>query len=124
MTERTDTRPNITPEGRRKFTCAKVPVKKLSEGKNKPYYEFTFEYMDGTTLREHKEFVMAWMAGPLLKAFGFPEVEPGIYEWEKETCLGKMIEATIIHEADKKDASKVRSRMTEVTAVANEEIPF
>jgi hypothetical protein len=119
MLERTDTRPNIITPGKYSFTVSKVPVKKMNDN-SKVFYEFEFEYIDGTDIKTYKERFMSWLVGPLLKAMGFKEVEPKVFEWEREEAKGKVVDATIIHEEDKKEKGKFWPRMTEIS----EHIPF
>jgi hypothetical protein len=125
MPERTDTRSfQLTPVGNYKFVCSKVPVKKLTNGDRQfAFYEFEFEFQapDGS-IKTHSERFMTWLVGPLLKAFGFKEkeTEPGVFEWEKADCVGKKVDAKIIHEPDKKDKTKMRSRMVDII----EGLPF
>jgi hypothetical protein len=121
MPERTDTRGfRLTPAGRYKFKCTKAPVKKLTPAGH-PFYLFEFEYVaDDGTIQEHREMLFPSMAGPLLTAFGFEEIEKGVYEWEKPACVGKTVEATIAHEPDKKNKSVTRCRMIDIV----ETLPF
>lgn len=121
MLETTDTSQEITPEGDHSFTIIKPVLKKMSD-RGKPYYIFTFEYLHEGTLKTHKEFYMPWMAGEIIKAVGGKEVEgkKGVYEWDKDAVVGKKIKATIVHEPDFKDKTKVRAKMTNPV----EEVPF
>lgn len=120
MPEITDTNPDIFPEGEYEFVATKVPIKKLGQNSGKPYYQFYFETMVEDSLRDYTEMRMPWQCADLLRAFGFKETKPGVFEWEKTEVPGKRIKAKIVHEADRKDATKKRPRLTEIV----ESIPF
>ena len=119
-TERTDTRGfELFPTGRYKFQVASVPLKKKSD-KGAIYYEFAFETPVNNTLKKYTERFMVWKAGELLKALGAQEVEPNVFDWDKEQVVGKMVEADIIHEPDQKDPNKKWARMKNIV----EALPF
>lgn len=118
--ERTDTTGfQLTPEGKHKFQVLEVPLKKKGASGG-IYYEFAFGVTIGNRVRKHIERFMVWKAGELIKALGGTEVEPNVFEWDKEATVGKFVEATIVHEPDKNDLNKKWARMQNIS----EPLPF
>ena len=74
--------------------------------------------------------VLTWpnQVGPLLALLGAKEdtEKKGHYLWETDMMVGKAFKATISHDADKKDATKVYQNMKDFKASENktEEVPF
>jgi len=117
MLERTETNTGLK-VGKHVFTVSDVPVKKRFES-GSVVYEFVFEVKDGDKLITHKERIPVWLSGPILKALGAKEIEPGVFEWEKEETVGKMITADIVMEPNPKDGKSYR-RMKNF----EEKVPF
>src|SRR5262245_503174 len=115
MPETTDTRPNLFPAGEYELVATKPCVKKLTKTSSKPYYEFVFEGTVDGELKDHKEILFPSQCGFLLKALQCKEKpgEPGIFVWEKDEIVGRRIKAKIIHEADKKDSTRMRAKIAE-----------
>ena len=63
--------------------------------------------------------------GPLLRTLGCTESKPGIFDWDTDLMEGKKFIATVKHEPDKKDPSKIRQNMMDFKkAEAVDEPPF
>jgi hypothetical protein len=94
------------PDGTYDFEIVQVVRKEI---KGKKAYEWTLEYEGG------QGKVLTWpnTVGTLLAILGAKEdsTKKGHYVWETEMMAGKTFKATISHDKDKKDASKVYQNM-------------
>lgn len=113
------------PDGNYDFEIQKVVRKEI---KGKKAYEWSLEYAgkEGTEIGR----VLTWpnQVGPLLAILGAKEdaEKKGHYIWETDMMAGKMFKATISHDADKKNPSKVYQNMKDFQKSDQEEkdIPF
>jgi len=115
---RLDTNGDLFPQGTFHFKVIDVPQKGETKG-GYAYYAFKFAAnVDGEEMPYTERF-MVWLMAPLCRALGFPEEEPGVFDFDASWCLGKEIEATIVHEKIEKGPSKgnVVARMKEILAV-------
>lgn len=119
MIETTDTKGDfpLFPVGHYRFTVEQIPEKKISDG-GKALYIFRFVTTFDGQLKKYKETFAAWKCGELLKALGAKELEKDKWEWDREAVVGRIVEADIAHEPDKK--GKLWPRMKNIT----EEVPF
>jgi hypothetical protein len=105
MSERIDTRIKISPpEGEYDFRVNKVL--KMKDDSGRSTYPWEFETFINGELVTHKERFFPSQLAPLLRALGCTEVEPDVFEWEKDEQIGKKIKARIIHEENKKTGKK------------------
>ena len=84
--------------------------------KNGKMYIFTLIY-DGDMQGEQVFF--AGNIGPLLKVLGCKEATKGVYIFDSELVLGSQFTATVCHEANKKDPTKIYQNMKDF-----DEVPF
>lgn len=120
-TERTDTRGEGLQPGRYVFTISEPVVKRKWES-GSIYYDWKFNVAHDGNLKDHNEKLAPWKLGPLLKALNQKEIEPGIYEWDKEAVVGLQVAADIV--LDKaKNSDRVYRRMANFSAL-DEKIPF
>lgn len=84
--------------------------------KNGKMYIFTLTY-DGD--QEADQVFFSSNLGPLLKVLGCKEAEKGLYIFDSDKVIGATFTATVVHEASKKDASKVYQNMKDF-----DEVPF
>lgn len=125
MRETTDTRFKITTAGTHQMTATKPCIKKMSKSDSpKPYYEFYFEFMNDGKLESHLEILFPNQAGMLLRALQCKEVEPGVFDWDKEEIIGRKIVAEIAHIPDRKDKTKLRASIVKAEPVPEEAVPF
>lgn len=110
------------PDGTYDFEIIQVVRKEI---KGKKAYEWTLE----DESNEITGKVLTWPSqiGPLLVILGAKE-DPnnkGHYLWETELMAGKTFKATISHDADKKNPSKVYQNMKDFQPSAQAEVtPF
>ena len=123
MRETTDTRFKIAPAGTWAMTATKPCIKKLSV-KNNAYYTFHFEFMNNGSFENHQEIIFPSQSAMILRALQCKETEAGVFDWDKEEIVGRKITATIVHEADKKDSSKIRAKISSAEPIKDEVIPF
>jgi hypothetical protein len=108
------------PDGKYDFTIVKVERKEIKGNKA---YEWVLQYSDG----EGKVLTWPNQVGPLLVILGAKEdpAKKGHYLWETETMVGKTFRATITHDVDKKNPSKVYQNMKDFKASDKAEVtPF
>ncbi len=93
-------------DGPHSFKVVKVVRKEIS---GKKAYEWTLAHEDG----EGKVLTWPSQVGPLLIILGAKEdpQKKGHYLWETDLMAGKTFKATITHDADKKNPSKVYQNM-------------
>ena len=109
------------PDGTYDFEVVSVVRKEI---KGKKAYEWTLNYDGG------QGKVLTWpnQVGPLLVLLGAKEdqVKKGHYLWETDMMVGKPFKATISHDADKKDSTKVYQNMKDFKGVPEkkDDIPF
>ena len=121
--EITDTTPKYDnqdlPDGRFEFMIIGDIVKKY--GKNGgEFFVVTLQHASG--IGQH--LFMTSMLGPLLRAIDIPETEKNKFDWDTTEQASKKFIATISHVPEKKDPSKIRQHMSDITKIGNEEIPF
>lgn len=108
------------PDGRRLFMVVDDIVKKYGKS-GAEFFIVTLQYQGGIG----QQMFMPNMMGPLLKALGCQETEPNVWDWDTTEQAGKTFTATIAHQPDKKDPTKMRQHMSEIEKVKDEkEIPF
>jgi hypothetical protein len=57
------------------------------------------------------QIIPVFMMGDLLRLLGCKEISKNKFLWDKEMLTGQTFTATVSHERDKKDATKVRQQM-------------
>lgn len=118
MRETTDTANQYTnrdiPDGRYSFKVVSV-TKKVGK-KNVPFYIWKLDY----GIASGEQVLLPSMMGNLLRVLGCTEISPNKFDWDTDAVEGKTFEATVSHEPDKKDPSKIRQQMNEF----KEGIPF
>ena len=108
------------PDGTYDFEVVNVVRKEIN---GKKAYEWTLEYDGG----EGKVLTWPNQVGPLLALLGAKEdtAKKGHYLWETELMVGKTFKATISHDPDKKDPSKVYQNMKDFKpSKKTEDVPF
>jgi hypothetical protein len=121
--ESTDTNSQFNddiPNGTYDFKVKKVVRKEI---KGKRAYEWTLNYDEG------QGKVLTWpnQVGPLLLLLGAKEdpEKKGHYLWETDLMTGKTFKATISHDPDKKNPSKIYQNMNDFKkSEAPEGTPF
>jgi hypothetical protein len=108
------------PNGTYDFKVEKVVRKEIS---GKKAYEWTLNYDEG------QGKVLTWpsQVGPLLLLLGAKEdpEKKGHYLWETDLMTGKTFKATISHDPDKKNPSKIYQNMKDFKkSEVTEDIPF
>lgn len=123
MPERTDTRMKLNPpEGEYLFRVSKVM--KIKDESGRSIYPWEFEAMVNGEVITHKERFFPSQLAPLLRALGCREVEPEIFEWEKEEQVNKPVRAKIVHEEHKKTGKKWPRLRDPIAATEDPIIPF
>ncbi len=120
MTDTTSQYNDNIPDGTYDFEIIQVVRKEIN---GKKAYEWKLEYADG----EGKVLTWPSQVGPLLAILGAKEdpAQKGHYLWETELMAGKTFKATISHDADKKNPSKVYQNMKDFKpSVQAEATPF
>lgn len=120
MTDTTSQFNDSIPDGVHDFEIMLVVRKDI---KGKKAYEWTLEYEDG----EGKVLTWPNQVGPLLALLGAKEDpdKKGHYLWETEMMQGKTFKATISHDPDKKNPSKVYQNMKDFqTSERPDDVPF
>lgn len=120
----------LFPEGRYKMMCIEIPSEELRNGMT--FWRFKFETTLDGQRATYEEFLPVWLAGPMFKALGFPEVRPGSFDVEPTMALQRSIEGTVVHETIEKGnkAGQIVSRLKDMKPIAKEktapqeEIPF
>ncbi len=108
------------PDGKREFMVIGDVVKKYGKS-GAEFFVLTVQYDGGLG----QQMFMPNMMGPLLRALGCTEVEPNSFDWDTTEQVGKRFVATISHQPDKKDPTKIRQHMSDIEKVTNgKEIPF
>jgi len=126
--ERTDTGGLGLKVGRYTFKVAENPIKGAWGG-GATYYEWFFETFANGGITEHKEKIPVWKMGPLLRALGQKEVEPDIFEWDREGVTGLEFDGEIVMEWNK-DKTKAYPRIANhrkagsVPAEKDDAVPF
>ena len=126
MPERTDTRRKMFPEVKDcDFRVSSVP-QKFKDDNGRTHYSWEFEALVNGGLETHKERFFPSQIAPLLRALGCKEVEPDVFEWEREEVQGKHILADIVHESNtkSKDPGKKWPRLKNMRFLENNGIPF
>lgn len=108
-------------DGQFDFTVVSVKKKYGGKDKNSPFFVWTLTY--GVNNEEVEQVLMPNMMGGLLKALSCTEIEPNKFDWDTDAQGGKQFTATVSHEPDKKDPSKIRQKMGDFKAVEGS-IPF
>lgn len=107
------------PDGRYEFKVLSAEKKYGGAKKDKPFYVWRLEY-EGI---KGEQVLMPNKMGDLLRALGCTETEPGKFDWDTELVVNQVFAATVTHEADKKDPSKIRQQMSNFEKV-KEDAPF
>lgn len=125
--ETTDTNANYgnkeIGDGSWDFTLLGISKKFGGQNKDTPFYALKVKYAKG----DGEQILLPSMMGGLLRVFGAKEVQPNIFEWDTEDYDGQSFNATVSHEADKKDPAKIRQKMGKFQppmAKKTEDIPF
>jgi len=126
MEETIDTRgkyDTALPDGEREFRVEKISRKEKGET---VFYIWQVSFDGEGGEREVGEQVfLPNMMGDLLRILGCEETAPKRFKWDKETLPGAYFIATVSHDPDKKDPSKIRQNMTGFKKGKNEdEVPF
>jgi len=84
-------------QGRYIFRVAEVPeAGSTKDGYD--FWQFRFEVsVDGQTVPYNERF-MIFQIAPLLRALETPEPAPGKFDFEPTMALGKLVQATLVHE--------------------------
>ena len=81
-------------------------IRKIVKGTNTFYaWDVEYEGVNGT------QILLPSMMGDLLRVLGCKEASKNKFMWDKEMLTGQAFTATVTHEQDKKDPSKVRQQM-------------
>jgi len=112
MNETIDTRGQFDtalPDGEREFRVEKIM--RREKGPTIMYiWQLSFE---GEEERESGEQVLLLnMMGDLLRVLGCKETSPKKFDWDRDLLPGTFFIATVSHEPDKKDPTKIRQQMT------------
>lgn len=109
--ETTDASPNYgnkeIEDGSWDFTIKKITVKMVGPNKDTKSYILKVSYEKG----DGEQMLLPSMIGPLLRLLGAKETQPNIFDWDTEDYDGQKFNATVSHEEDKKDPSKMRQKM-------------
>lgn len=123
MRESIDTTDNYPdkdiPDGAYEFKVISVDKKYGGKNKDKPFYIWKLEY-EGV---KGEQVLMPNKMGDLLLALGCTQTKPGHFDWDTELVVNQIFSATVSHEADRKDPSKIRQQMSGFKKV-KEEAPF
>lgn len=116
---RLNTNGDIFPTGEYRFKIVTVPEKGMTTS-GYAYYQFQFITTVEGEERPYSERFMVWLMAPICRAMGFEEIVPGEFEWEPAWCLGKEVDATIVHEKIAKgpSAGQVVARMKAIASGA------
>ena len=71
------------------------------------YYVLKLAYSGGVG----EQILLPSMIGPLLRLLGAKEELPGVFSWDTQDFDGQSFVATVSHEPDKKDPSKIRQKI-------------
>lgn len=97
------------PNGTYTFRVFKCVGKNI---KDKKGYEWTLDYVnaDGDPAQGK---VLTWpnQIGELLRVLGCKETKAGVFEWQTDLMEGQTFKATITHDPNKKDPSKIYMNM-------------
>lgn len=122
MREEIDTNDNYPdrdiPDGEYTFIIDKIVKRYGGKNKDVPFYSMKVKYeeiMGEQVLMPNK------MRG-LLKVLGCTETLPGKYDWDPDLMEGKMFNATIKHEVDKKGT--MRQQMVDFKSAKEADVPF
>ncbi len=122
--------PQQVPEGHYKFKVMAEPEKRKktsSGGREFITILFSFKLIDNhENVRYHKESFIPWddRYRDLLLAFGAKADKNGkVHLGEKDSVLGKVFEAEIVHQVDKQDTTKVWSRIVKIKIDEQEDVP-
>ena len=129
--EQTDTSPTYEnkqiPDGEHTFKV--VRVKSIIKGTTKLYVwtlEYPAESIAEGGIRQDTEqgeqVLLPSMMGDLLRVLGCKETSKNKFLWDSEEVVGDTFVATVSHEPDKKDPTKIRQQMTNFKD--DENIPF
>lgn len=125
--ETTDTSANYgnkdIEDGNWDFTIVSCTKKYGGTNKDTPFYVWKLKYEKG----DGEQILLPSMMGGLLRALGAKEELPNVFTWDTEDYNGKRFNATVSHEPDKKDPSKMRQKMGHFQlpmSKAESEIPF
>lgn len=125
MVERIDTGGKGLRVGQYTFTVSENPVKGEFSG-GTVYYEWFFTTFADGEIKEHKERIPVWKMGPLLRVLGQKEVQPDVFEWDRDNVKGLKFDAEIMMERDRKDPTKAYARITNHRKINADEsaVPF
>ncbi|MEE9510412.1 MAG: hypothetical protein V3V81_07960 [Candidatus Bathyarchaeia archaeon] len=122
--------PQQVPEGHYKFKVMAEPERRKktsSGGREFVTILFSFKLVDEfENVRYHKESFIPWddRYRDLLLAFGAKADKNGkVHLGEKESVLGKVFEAEIIHQVDKQDTTKIWSRISNIKVEDEDDVP-
>lgn len=111
------------------LTCVGIPSNRLTRGT--VFWDFDFVGKLEGVETPYRESVPIWLAGPVFKALGFPEVTPGRFDVEATKAVDRKFKCDIVHEVVK---DKPYARMKNMVPVDvgglqpedlnAEEIPF
>ncbi len=81
------------------LTCVSIPSERLTRGTVFWDFDFVGELEGAET--PYRESVPIWLAGPIFKALGFPEVTPGRFDVEPMKAVNRQIVCDILYEVVK-----------------------
>lgn len=126
MEETIDTRGKYDtdlPDGEREFRIEKIESKVLPKA-TLYIWQLSFDGSDGEREVGEQSFLPNFMSD-LLRLLGCEEVSPKKFKWDREALAGKYFIATVKHEPDQKDPTKIRQNMTGFKkSDKTDEIPF
>jgi len=123
MREEIDTNSNYSdsdiPDGTYGFEIVSCTRRYGGANKDKPFYSFklTYEGLKGD------QILMPFKMGDLLRVLKCTETSKGKFDWDPESVNGKKFTATVVHEADQKDPTKIRQNMVDFKET-KEDLPF
>ena len=107
------------PDGTYEFKVLSCEKKFGGANKDKPFYVWKLEF-EGV---RGEQVLMRNNMGDLLRALGCKEVKSGQFDWDTDLVANQVFSATVTHEPDKKDPSKIRQQMSGFKKVESD-VPF
>lgn len=111
-------------DGTWNFEAVSMTKKYGGANKDVPYFLLKVRYVEG----DGEQILLPNMMGPLLRLLGAKEVKPNKFDFDTDDFQGFRFSATVSHEPDKKDPTKIRQHMGSFGLPMGEkkeaEIPF
>jgi len=118
--------PNLIPEGHYNFEIIEEPEVRITGASKWMIFRFKIVSPDGNSRKfsdvffpgDEKYRKLLFLAGAQADEKGIPHLK----DMDTKELVGLQFEADIIHAPDKKDASKVRDTISEITS-SDEDVP-